>query len=110
MQKESGKRESPYKGILRFAKEKKSQLSFAVVLSVLSSAFGVVPYIAVAVLLQKALENSLTTTWAILLPVIALCGYLLKHALYYSIIEKQHTLMDIFFFFALCSNDFQKYM
>ena len=43
MQKESGKRESPYKGILRFAKEKKSQLSFAVVLSVLSSAFGVVP-------------------------------------------------------------------
>ena len=45
MQKESGKRESPYKGILRFAKEKKSQLSFAVVLSVLSSAFGVVPYI-----------------------------------------------------------------
>ena len=82
MQKESGKRESPYKGILRFAKEKKSQLSFAVVLSVLSSAFGVVPYIAVAVLLQKALENSLTTTWAILLPVIALCGYLLKHALY----------------------------
>ena len=82
MQKEIGKRESPYKGILRFAKEKKSQLSFAVVLSVLSSAFGVVPYIAVAVLLQKALENSLTTTWAILLPVIALCGYLLKHALY----------------------------
>lgn len=82
MQKESGKRESPYKGILRFAKEKKSQLSFAVVLSVLSSAFGVVPYIAVAVLLQKALENSLTTTWAILLPVIALYGYLLKHALY----------------------------
>ena len=57
MQKESGKRESPYKGILRFAKEKKSQLSFAVVLSVLSSAFGVVPYIAVAVLLQKALEK-----------------------------------------------------
>ena len=55
MQKESGKRESPYKGILRFAKEKKSQLSFAVVLSVLSSAFGVVPYIAVAVLLQKGI-------------------------------------------------------
>ena len=82
MQKENGKRESSYKGILRFAKEKKSQLAFAVVLSVLSSAFGVVPYIAVAVLLQKALENSLTTTWAILLPVIALCGYLLKHALY----------------------------
>lgn len=82
MQKENGKRESPYKGILRFAKEKKSQLAFAVVLSVLSSAFGVVPYIAVAILLQKALASSLTTTWAILLPVIALCGYLLKHTLY----------------------------
>lgn len=36
MQKENGKRESPYKGILKFADEKKPQLSFAVVLSVLS--------------------------------------------------------------------------
>ena len=51
-------------------------------LSVLSSAFGIVPYIAVAILLQKALASSLTTAWAILLPSIALCGYLLKHALY----------------------------
>lgn len=82
MRKENGKRESPYKGILKFADEKKPQLSFAVVLSVLSPAFGIVPYIAVAILLQKALASSLTTTWAILLPVIALCGYLLKHTLY----------------------------
>ena len=82
MRKENGKRESPYKGILKFADEKKPQLSFAVVLSVLSSAFGIVPYIAVAILLQKALASSLTTTWAILLPIIALCGYLLKHTLY----------------------------
>ena len=82
MRKENGKRESPYKGILKFADEKKPQLSFAVVLSVLSSAFGIVPYIAVAILLQKALASSLTTIWAILLPVIALCGYLLKHTLY----------------------------
>ena len=82
MQEENVKRESPYKGIFRFAKEKKTQLSFAVVLSVLSSAFGIVPYIAVAALLQKAMGNSLTTTWAILLPVIALVGYLLKHVLY----------------------------
>ena len=44
MRKENGKRESPYKGILKFADEKKPQLSFAVVLSVLSSAFGIVPY------------------------------------------------------------------
>ena len=59
MRKENGKRESPYKGILKFADEKKPQLSFAVVLSVLSSAFGIVPYIAVAILLQKALASSL---------------------------------------------------
>ena len=57
MRKENGKRESPYKGILKFADEKKPQLSFAVVLSVLSSAFGIVPYIAVAILLQKALAS-----------------------------------------------------
>lgn len=62
MRKEKGKRESPYKEILRFANNKQSQLSFAVVLSVLSSAFGIVPYIAVAILLQKALASSLTTT------------------------------------------------
>ena len=53
MRKENGKRESPYKGILKFADEKKPQLSFAVVLSVLSSAFGIVPYIAVAVFTTK---------------------------------------------------------
>ena len=41
MRKENGKRESPYKGILKFADEKKPQLSFAVVLSVLSSASGI---------------------------------------------------------------------
>lgn len=82
MQKEKEKRPSLYKGILRFAGEKRSQLSLAVVLSVLSSAFGIVPYLAVAILLQKALENDLTTTWAILLPTLALCGYLLKHFLY----------------------------
>lgn len=82
MKNANGKRESPYRGILRFANKQKSQLSFAAVLSVLSSAFGVVPYIAVAVLLQKALESSLSMTWSIILPMIALCGYLLKHILY----------------------------
>lgn len=82
MQKRNGKKESPLKGIFSFAKEKKQQLTFAVVLSVLSSAFGIVPYIAVAVLLQKALENSLTTAWAAALPTAALCGYLLKHIFY----------------------------
>ena len=66
MRTEKGKRESPYTGILKFADEKKPQLSFAVVLSVLSSAFGIVPYNAVEILLQKELASSLKTTWAIL--------------------------------------------
>ena len=54
MKKEKAKHESPYKGIFRFASEKKQQLTFSVILSVLSSIFGIVPYIAVAVLLQSA--------------------------------------------------------
>ena len=82
MKKDSGKRESPYKGIFRFASAKKQQLTFSVILSVLSSVFGIVPYIAVAVLLQSALEGILTIERVILLPVIALVGFFLKHWLY----------------------------
>ena len=82
MKKEKVKRESPYKGIFRFTSAKKQQLTFSVILSVLSSIFGIVPYIAVAVLLQFALESKLTMEWAVLLPVIALCGFFLKHWLY----------------------------
>ena len=82
MKKEKAKHESPYKGIFRFASEKKQQLTFSVILSVLSSIFGIVPYIAVAALLQSALEGRLTMEWAVLLPVIALCGFFLKHWLY----------------------------
>ena len=82
MKKEKAKHESPYKGIFRFASAKKQQLTFSVILSVLSSIFGIVPYIAVAVLLQFALESKLTMEWAVLLPVIALCGFFLKHWLY----------------------------
>ena len=82
MKKEKVKRESPYKGIFRFASAKKQQLTFSVILSVLSSIFGIVPYIAVAVLLQFALESKLTMEWAVLLPVIALCGFFLKHWIY----------------------------
>ena len=82
MKKEKAKHESPYKGIFRFASAKKQQLTFSVILSVLSSIFGIVPYIAVAVLLQSALEGRLKMEWAVLLPVIALCGFFLKHWLY----------------------------
>ena len=82
MKKENVKRESPYKGIFSFASAKKQQLTFSVILSVLSSIFGIVPYIAVAVLLQSALEGRLTMKWAVLFPVIALCGFFLKHWLY----------------------------
>ena len=82
MKNERAKGESPLKGIFRFASEKKKELTFSVLLSVLSSVFGIVPYIAVAVLLQAALEGRLTMERVILLPVIALCGFFLKHWLY----------------------------
>ena len=82
MKKENVKRESPYKGIFRFASAKKQQLTFSVILSVLSSIFGIVRFFAVAVLLNSALVGSWTTGWAVLLPVIALCGFFLKHWLY----------------------------
>ena len=82
MKNERAKGESPHKGIFRFASEKKKELTFSVLLSVLSSVFGIVPYIAVAVLLQAALEGRLTMERVILLPVIALCGFFLKHWLY----------------------------
>ena len=76
------KRESPLAGVLRFASQRKGLLRVSVVLSVLSSAFGMLPYAAVGVLLGKALENTLTSGWAIGLTVAALTGYFLKHFLY----------------------------
>ena len=82
MKQAAPKRESPYRGIFRFASAKKKQLSFSVVLSVLSSIFGIVPYLAVAALLQSALEGNLTTERVILLPLTALAGFFLKHWLY----------------------------
>lgn len=82
MKQAAPKRESPYRGIFRFASAKKKQLSFSVVLSVLSSIFGIVPYLAVAALLQSALEGNLTMERVVLLPVTALAGFFLKHWLY----------------------------
>ena len=79
MKQAAPKRESPYRGIFRFASAKKKQLSFSVILSVLSSVFGIVPYIAVAALLQSALEGNLTMERVVLLPVTALAGLFLKH-------------------------------
>lgn len=82
MKQAAPKRESPYRGIFRFASAKKKQLSFSVILSVLSSVFGIVPYIAIAALLQSALEGNLTMERVVLLPVTALAGFFLKHWLY----------------------------
>ena len=82
MKQAAPKRESPYRGIFRFVSAKKKQLSFSVILSVLSSVFGIVPYIAVAALLQSALEGNLTMERVVLLPVTALAGFFLKHWLY----------------------------
>lgn len=76
------KKESPYRGIIRFAQEKKRQLSVAIVLAILSSAFGMAPYIAVAAMLGKTITNELTLPWAVGLAAAALVGYFLKHGLY----------------------------
>ena len=76
------KQQSPLRGILQFASQRKGLLRISVILSVLSSAFGMVPYAAVAVLLGKALDNALTIEWAVSLTLVALAGYSLKHFLY----------------------------
>lgn len=67
---------------MQFASQRKGLLRISVILSVLSSAFGMVPYAAVAVLLGKALDNALTIEWAVSLTLVALAGYFLKHFLY----------------------------
>lgn len=79
---EKQKKEAPLKGILKFAEEKRGQLKAAVFLSVLSSLFGIVPYIAVAWVLNSALAGTLTVRLAVLFTVLALAGYLLKAVLY----------------------------
>lgn len=76
------KKESPYRGIFRFARGKKRQLGFAVILAILSSGFGMVPYIAVAAMLGRALTSDLTMEWAVGLSCAALAGYILKHTFY----------------------------
>lgn len=76
------KRESPLKGILNYATQRKGLIRISVVLSVLSSAFGLLPYISVAVLLGKALDHQLTAAWAVGLSLSALLGYFLKFYLF----------------------------
>lgn len=76
------KRESPLKGIFRFASQKKGLMKVSVVLSVFSSIFGMLPYFAVAILLGKTLDNTSTIAWTIGLTLAALLGYFLKHFLF----------------------------
>ncbi len=82
MKKKGNNIKTLYKEIFGYAKQKKGMVKVSVVLSVLSSAFGIVPYFAVAYLLGRALEGSLTLHWAIGLTLAALAGYLLKAAFY----------------------------
>ena len=79
---ERKKNESPLRSILKFAKLEKKNLHLAIVLSVLSAALGILPYIAVAIVLRSALYRSLTVNVAIILTLVALAGYLLKGILY----------------------------
>ncbi|MFR9216826.1 MAG: ABC transporter ATP-binding protein [Ruthenibacterium sp.] len=57
-------------------------MAAAAALSVLSTAFSIVPYISVALLLRRALAGTLSVGWALGLTAAALAGYLLKEFLY----------------------------
>ena len=76
------KKESPLQGILKFAELEKGQLRFAVILSVLSAVFGILPYISVAMILSNSMSGRLTAKDAAVLTLAALAGYLAKEVLY----------------------------
>ena len=76
------KKESPLRGILKFAELKKGQLQIAVLLSVLSSSAGILPYLATAAILNEALAGTLNGKRALLWALAAFAGYLLKGVLY----------------------------
>lgn len=79
---EKEKRKSPLISILGYAKQRKKLIQISVVLSILSACFGLVPYIAVAVLLGKALDGTLSIAWAAGLTLLALLGFFLKYFLF----------------------------
>lgn len=78
---EKRKKESAFRGILRYAGTRRRQIGASVALSIVSSICGIVPYVAVAQLLIYALDGDLTLARSAVLSLIAAAGYLLKHAL-----------------------------
>ena len=75
------KRESPFKIIYGFAEEKRGKLTLATVLAVLGALCGIVPYLAVASLLQHALTGSLDVRAALGLAALAVLGYVFQKGL-----------------------------
>lgn len=75
------KRESPFKIIYGFAEEKRGKLTLATVLAVFGALCGIVPYLAVASLLQHALTGSLDVRAALGLAALAVLGYVFQKGL-----------------------------
>ena len=75
------KRESPFKISYGFAEEKRGKLTLATVLAVFSALCGIVPYLAVASLLQHALMGSLDVRAALGLAALAVLGYVFQKGL-----------------------------
>lgn len=81
MEEQVAKRESPFKIIYGFAEEKRGKLTLATVLAVLGALCGIVPYLAVASLLQHALTGSLDVRAALGLAALAVLGYVFQKGL-----------------------------
>lgn len=81
MEEQVAKRESPFKIIYGFAEEKRGKLTLATVLAVFGALCGIVPYLAVASLLQHALTGSLDVRAALGLAALAVLGYVFQKGL-----------------------------
>lgn len=81
MEEQVAKRESPFKISYGFAEEKRGKLTLATVLAVFGALCGIVPYLAVASLLQHALTGSLDVRAALGLAALAVLGYVVQKGL-----------------------------
>lgn len=79
---EKKEKQSPLMGLLSFASQKKSQLTFSVILGIFSVFCGLVPYISIAYLLEKIVSGQVTWSLAILAVSGVFAGFLLKTLFY----------------------------
>lgn len=79
---ESIERHSPLKEIFGFAEQQKPQMILAVVLGVVSSLGGLVPYVAVACVLSEYVAGTLSVAACAGYALVAFSGYAIKAVLY----------------------------